>query len=52
MFSWGVFIDLQKAFDTVDHYILPQKLKYYGVSGIINYIASTLTWSEKLSQRR
>ena len=34
--SCGVFVDLQKAFDTVDHQILLTKMNHYGICGVSN----------------
>ena len=51
MYSCGIFIDLKKAFDAVEHPILLQKLDHYGVRGVINdWFASHLLSRQQTTQ--
>lgn len=49
LFSWGIFIELKKVLDTVNHSILLQKLQRYGIRGVVNIklLRSALTYPRK-----
>ena len=47
----GVFIDLKKAFDTIDHTLLIRKLDHYGIHGLSNnWVKSYLEGREQFVQ--
>ena len=47
-FVWGLFIDIQKAFDTVDHNILAHKIHHYGIRDLANNYFSCYVSNRKL----
>ena len=52
----GIFVDLSKAFDTIDHKILLKKLERYGIRGVTNsliesYLSQRVQYTEVLGAK-
>ena len=52
----GIFVDLSKAFDTIDHKILLKKLERYGIRGVTNsliesYLSQRVQYTEVLGEK-
>ncbi len=43
----NIFLDLYKAFDTLDHRIVLEKLKYYGINGVPNELMESYITNRK-----
>ena len=47
LYACGIFIDLEKAFDTVNHKILCEKLNFYGLRGNVNKLIQSYLVNRK-----
>lgn len=45
-YALGVFIDFKKAFHTIDHHLLINKLEKYGIRGVV------LNWMKSYKSKR